>query len=93
MVNPILSHSQEPVQPVSQPKSTDPTTAGAIASMHTDKDKEKAVASKFSSLDALRKADPETYNQMMKSLMLTVLSDLRKHEQRRANAARALKDE
>lgn len=87
MSDPFVSpvNQQHPLA-ASAPSASNPTTAGAAASMNTPVVSSKT---KINSLADLKKKAPKVYNQMMLSIQEMVRRDLQRHQQ---NLKKALRD-
>ncbi len=76
------SSNKEPIStaPV-QPSSSNPATAEAAAATSGTK-KEFTMSTSFNSMKDLKEKAPEFYDKMMEGIAMTIIKDMRRHQER-----------
>ena len=72
MTSPIIPTDPAPPSQVQQPKATDPTTAGAIATSGTPGAAGYSASTTIKTLDELKKKAPEVYNATIRSIAQSI---------------------
>lgn len=81
MSTPIVPKGEPNVEPAaaSQPSSANPSTAGAAVQSNAPAN--YSSSTKISSLEDLKNKAPEVYNAMLKGLCMTIIRDMREHQE------------
>lgn len=77
---PIIQPDSHNVTPVTPPSSADPSTAGAIASGQNAKQMDMKTT--ISSMEDLKRKNPELYKMMMQGIATGMISEMRRRQER-----------